>query len=229
MCENIRMPADTEPYTRKQLDVLENIYALHDSLTARMGLACRAGCDLCCTRNVSVTTLEAGLIARHLEKTGQPALLEKIAESQDRPRFQPLTTTNTLAHLCRTGQMPPEETCDPSWRPCPLLTDHRCPIYTARPFACRCMVSTSVCRPGGQAEMEDYQLTLQTVFMQFIEHADATGCTGNLIDLLPLRPVGGRCAKHGFVPNRPIEMLLLPPEHQARGQKIVADLSALFQ
>ncbi len=217
------------PHPEKGIDILLAIYALHDHLTAQMDLACQAGCDLCCTRNVSVTTLEADLIAGHLAETGQQALLKKLAKAVDQLRFQPLTTTNTLAHLCRNGQAPPEETCDPAWRPCPLLKDSRCPIYAVRPFACRCMVSTSVCRPGGRAEMEDYRLSLHTVFMQFVEHADASGCTGNLIDMLPLPPAANRCLENGFVPNHPIEMLLLPPEYQPRAREIVNELSALFQ
>ena len=33
------------------------------------------------------------------------------------------------------------ETLDPSWGACPLLFNDACPIYTLRPFGCRCMVS----------------------------------------------------------------------------------------
>lgn len=75
--------------------------------------------------------------------------------------------------------------------------------------------------------MDEFLLAFHTVFMQFIEHADASGYTGNLIDMLPM--TGQTLIENGFVPNRPIEMILLPPAYQARGQKIVADLSALFQ
>lgn len=227
------MPDDTEQIVPGRLHVLEQIYALHGDFIKTRDIACRAGCDFCCTRNVTMTSLEAGLIIRHMEKTGQQALLEKLETSADQPRFRPLTTANTLAHLCRNGQAPPEEVCDPAWRPCPLLTDNRCPIYAVRPFACRCMVSASVCREGGQAEMDDYLLALNTVFMQFVEHADAAGHTGNLIDMLTVpssrRREACRRSGNGFVPNRPIDMLLLPPEYQTRARKIVAELSALFQ
>jgi hypothetical protein len=206
-------------------DILLGIYAVHEELMATLDLACRAGCDLCCTRNVAVTRLEADLIFRHLGDSGRSSLLDKLGGAAELPRFQPLTTTNTLSHLCRKGESPPVETCDPSWRPCPFLSESRCAIYAVRPFACRCMVSKSVCEVGGQAEMDDYLLALQTVFMQFIEHADSDGCSGNLIDMLLDRD----CGKSGFLPNRPIEMILLPPEYQERGKKIVAKLSALFQ
>lgn len=226
------MPDNIEQTVPGRLHVLEQIYALYDDLIKNRTLACRVGCDLCCTRNVTLTSLEAGLIIRHLEKSGQEGLLTSLQNSGDLPRFRPLTTTNTLAHLCWNGQAPPEEAYDPAWRPCPLLTDSRCPIYTARPFACRCMVSTSVCQKGGQAEMDDYLLAFNTVFMQFIEHADAAGHTGNLIDMLTMpsarRREACRRSEPGFVANRPIEMLLLPPEYQSRGQDIVSKLTKFF-
>jgi len=212
----------------KAAETLEKIYTLHDDLMEKLDLACRAGCDLCCTRNVSVTSLETALIVRYLEKTGRSELLTKIESARNRPRFQPLTTTNTLAYLCRNGEDPPEEDCDPAWRPCPLLTDNRCPIYAVRPFACRCMVSKSVCRHDGQAAIDDYLLALHTVFMQFIEHADASGCTGNLIDMLGAWLTGGQPEQSGFIPNRSIEMIMLPPEYQSRARSLLEKLGAFF-
>ncbi len=218
----------TDKLIRRRLETLEKIYTLHDDLMEKLDLACRTGCDLCCTRNVSVTSLEAALIVRHLEKTGRSELLTKIESARNLLRFQPLTTTNTLAHLCRNGESPPKEDYDPAWRPCPLLTDNRCPIYAVRPFACRCMVSKSVCQPDGQAEIDDYLLTIHTVFLQFIEHADATGYSGNLIDMLVRSARTSGFENHGLVPNRPIEMLLLPPEYQARAREFITKLRALF-
>ena len=209
----------------KKLETLNRIYDLHAEFMASQDLVCRPGCDLCCTRNVAVTTLEADLIARHLEDSGRQSLPDSLRAARELPRFQPLTTTNTLAYLCRKGASPPEESCDPNWRPCPFLSESHCTIYAVRPFACRCMVSKSVCKTGGQAEIDDYLLALHTVFMQFVEHAAVDGCTGNLIDMLLDRD----CRKNGFLPNRPIEMILLPPEYQERGREIVTKLTELFQ
>jgi len=208
------------------LNKLKAIYTLHAELMETLDLACLPGCDLCCTRNVSVTTLEADLIANHLKKIDIPDWEGRLTLSKNLPRFKPLVTTNGLAHLCRLGKEPPEETVNPDWRPCPFLVDHRCSIYEVRPFACRCMVSKSVCQPGGQAEIDDYLLALNTVFMQFIEHADAKGYTGNLIDMLPLENRNDNDTE--YIPNRPIEMILLPPEYQAQGREIITQLSALF-
>ncbi len=228
------MTGKTEKVIPERIEALERLYALYDDFIQRRSLACTAGCDLCCTRNVTMTALEAGLIADHLEKTGQRELLEKVETAKTLPRFRPLTTTNTLAWLCRQGKNPPDETCDPAWRPCPFLTERQCSIYALRPFGCRCMVSKTVCQKGSQADMDDYVLALNTVFMQFIEHLDAAGCTGNLIDLLPLTASAdgreGRIGlENGFVPNRPIEIIMLPPEYQDRARAILEKLGALFQ
>jgi len=212
---------------KKKLEILEAIYTLHENLMAEMDLACLPGCDLCCTRNVSVTSLEADLIVEHLKKADRPDLHEGLTVAKTLPRFKPLVTTNGLVHLCRLGKEPPEETVNPDWRPCPFLVDHRCSIYVVRPFACRCMVSKSVCQAGGQAEIDDYLLALNTVFMQFIEHADPDGSTGNLIDMLGPESTG--TAQNIFIPNRPIDMVLLPPEHQARGRDILSKLTKIFQ
>jgi len=208
------------------LNKLKAIYTLHAELMETLDLACLPGCDLCCTRNVSVTTLEADLIANHLKKIDIPDWRQRITAVKNLPRFKPLVTTNGLAHLCRLGKEPPEETVNPDWRPCPFLVDHRCSIYVVRPFACRCMVSKSVCQQGSQAEIDDYLLSLNTVFMQFIEHADAKGYTGNLIDMLPLENRNDNDTN--YIPNRPIEMILLPPEYQNRAREIITKLSTLF-
>lgn len=208
------------------MNKLKAIYTLHAELMETLDLACLPGCDLCCTRNVSVTTLEADLIANHLKKIDIPDWRQRITAVKNLPRFKPLVTTNGLAHLCRLGKEPPEETVNPDWRPCPFLVDHRCSIYVVRPFACRCMVSKSVCQQGSQAEIDDYLLSLNTVFMQFIEHADAKGYTGNLIDMLPLENRNDNDTN--YIPNRPIEMILLPPEYQNRAREIITKLSTLF-
>jgi len=225
ICQKARMVTINENRLKK-LATLEAIYTLHADLMQTLDLACRAGCDVCCTRNVSLTSLEAVLISNHLKKADRPDLDDSLTAAKNLPRFQPLVTTNGLAHLCRLGKEPPEETVNPDWRPCPFLVDHRCSIYAVRPFACRCMVSKTVCQQDGQAEIDDHLLSLNTVFMQFIEHADVSGYTGNLIDMLLPRTPGAE--KSSRISNRPIEMILLPPEHQSRGHDIITKLNALF-
>jgi len=233
------MTHDAKKYIQGRIEVLEKIYTLYDDFIGKRDLACMAGCDLCCTRNVTITSLEACLIVDRLEKTGRDQLFEKLESAESLERFRPQTTTNTLAWLCRNGKSPPGEAFDPAWRPCPALAKNRCPIYDIRPFGCRCMVSKTVCRTDGWAEMDDYLLSINTVFMQFIEHADALGSSGNFIDLLlfmssahrrrAYKNEGCTDSRRAFVNNRPIEMIMLPPEYQSDALPVLDKLRALFQ
>ncbi len=232
------MPSDTKKSLSEQFEILVKIYTLYDAVIETLDLACKVGCDLCCTRNVTVTSLEACLIADRLEKTGRKQLFEKIESAESLERFHPQTTTNTLAWLCKNGKNPPEEEFDPAWRPCPLLSESKCLIYGERPFGCRCMVSKTACRQDGYAEMEDYLLSINTVFMQFVEHADTSGSSGNFIDMLLFMSSAdqrraykndGCTGRHrGFVANRPIEMIMLPPEYQLEARPVLNKLQALF-
>jgi len=91
----------------------------------------------------------------------------------------------------------------------------------------------------GWAEMDDYLLSINTVFMQFIEHADALGSSGNFIDLLlfmssahrrrAYKNEGCTDSRRAFVNNRPIEMIMLPPEYQSDALPVLDKLRALFQ
>ena len=220
-----------EKYIQGRLETLERIYALYDQFMGKQGIACRAGCNLCCTRNVATTALEACLIADHLKKTDRDRLFDRVRKAANLKRFQPQTTTNTLVWLAGNGKNPPEEEFDPAWRPCPLLSAGRCLIYDVRPFGCRCMVSKTVCRKGGHADMEAYLLSINTVFMQFVEHTDAGGRSGNFIDLLlfmssrdrqrAYKKYGRRGSRRAFVANRPIEMILLEPQYRSRALPIL--------
>jgi len=50
-----------------------------------------------------------------------------------------------------------------------------------------------------------------------------------MIDMLTAPLTGGQPEQSGFIPNRSIEMIMLPPAYQARAREIVSELSALFQ
>ena len=64
------------------------------------------------------------------------------------------------------------------------MEDSQCPLYLLRPFGCRCLVSRHDCGNKGYAEIEDFVLSVNTIFMQTIEHVDLNGCTGNMIDVI---------------------------------------------
>ncbi len=204
-----------------KLVVLNRIYRIYDDYCSKRDVACRRYCAHCCTRNVTLTTLEGCLIKNHLEKTGNTVLLEKLKDTRTRDRFQPKLTTNTMAALCMEGKDLPEEESDVSVGECPFLTDDNCPIYPVRPFGCRLMSSTIRCDKGGHAVMDPFLLTVNDIFMQYIEHIDQDGMTGNFIDVLlhlssPSDGHPDETATGELIPNRSIPVLMIPPEHRLK-------------
>jgi hypothetical protein len=216
-----------------RLDMLRRIYAVFDQVLAPYALACHRGCDACCTANVTLTTLEAwGIVAGLGDDAEQ--VLARLGSPPDPRRFRPQVGINTVAALVLDGEDPPEEGADPQAGACPLLRDHCCPIYPLRPFACRCMISTRPCDTVGYATIDDFFVTVNTVFQQTIEDLDVGGATGNLSDLVPLLGlsdvketyVRGRLdpAALDLAPNRRMPALMVPPGHRARMAPIVERL-----
>lgn len=82
------------------------------------------------------------------------------------------------------------------------------------------MISTQKCSQNGYAEIDDLTLTFNTVFLQFIEHIDQKGFSGNMIDvLIHLSANAGRIPEGCRVtPNRPIPALMVPPATATRLQ-----------
>lgn len=210
----------------KRLQALETIYALHADFCAPLKLACERGCALCCTANVTLTTLEALRILRHWQDRGRPAPVEALAAAARRPRFQPTLTINRVAALCLQGAPVPEEAADPAVGPCPLLEARGCTIYPARPLACRAMVSRERCTPGGAADMPDEILAANHLLMQFVEALDPAGASGNLVDVLHFLFQPEVLAAHAsgrpaavpppLAPHHAIPALMIPPELRDR-------------
>ena len=207
-----------------RLHTLEIIYQAHQQEISSLPLACKKGCATCCTRNVTLTTLEARRLFDWIDQHA-PQLMEKVKEEAQSPRQIPTYTMNGLTDLCMAQQEVPEEPSDPGWGACPLLSDQGvCQAYEARPFACRSMVSKNSCQKDGFAEMEEVTLTVNNVLMQYIEHTDDKGLTGNLTDLLLLMEDPDSRKAHEeeslsppsshFVANRPAQLLMVPPPHR---------------
>ncbi|MFZ5570065.1 MAG: YkgJ family cysteine cluster protein [Thermodesulfobacteriota bacterium] len=204
------------------LDRLYQIY--EDRVSAGVPAVCRPGCCTCCTRNVILTSLEGYRLISYLSRIGRPELLQKVRAEAGRGRFIPSLTTNQIAALCAGGMEIPEESMDSSHGSCPLLEDGLCTVYPARPFGCRCMLSLSSCEEKGFAEVDDYLLTVNQVFLQTIEHLDAGGYTANLTDMLlhlSRRAEGSAGDLAGRVANMPIPVLMIPPEHRERIRPIL--------
>lgn len=220
----------------ERLAAYEHVCRVYDDCLERLDLVCEKGCDTCCTVNVTVTSLEAWRIAAYLREQDRPDLMAAIRSALDGKRYHPALTMNAIAGIYSQGVDVPEEVMDPSWGGCPLLTSHTCPIYAVRPFSCRCMVSSGDCRTTGYARADAFTVTINNVMMQYIEHVDQGGFTGNMLDMVvymadaeisaaysrgehPAAPVNG-------IANAPAPVLLAQPEDRQKLAPILNLLNA---
>ncbi len=162
--------------------------------------------------------------------------IEKIRQAAAQTHFKPKITTNQLANLCAQGIEPPEEESS-EWNSCPFLADDLCTIYAVRPFGCRCLLSRHDCGTEGYADMDDYVLSVNTVFLQSIEHMDDNGCAGNLLDVLAVIASEEnrqacenktlKCSAVGLIANQPLNILMIPPEHRTKMEPILRSLQEI--
>jgi hypothetical protein len=109
--------------------------------------------------------------------------------------------------------------------------------YAVRPFGCRCLLSRHDCGTVGYADMEDYVLAVNTVFLQCIEHMDDRGCTGNLLDMLEVMASEEnrqayekktlKCSAVGLITNQPLNILMIPPEHRTKMEPVLRSLQEI--
>lgn len=222
-----------------KIAVLDQICRIYDEFVAKLDIACKKYCADCCTRNVTMTTLEGYLMATHMISWEKSGLFENIERAIPERRFRPQTTTNTLADLCMRGEDPPEEENNRFNGTCPLMKDNLCSIYQVRPFGCRCFVSKKDCRKQGYAEVDPFIITVNNLFLQFIEHVDSQGFSGNLIDVLKF--MESKTNRHnykrntldkpdtGLIPNLNITVLMIPPEHRVKIKPILKDLQGILE
>ncbi len=210
----------------KKLAALEALYRIYETFDSGTEAVCRKGCACCCTARVTMTTLEGYHIAAHLGLHGKETLFDEVKRNTAPNRFIPKTTTNGLAATCLHGKAPPAEASAKDAGNCPALEENRCRLYPVRPLSCRTMVSRTDCAATGFADMDDFSVTVATVLMQYVEHLDADGCSGNFSDvMLAFASTANRqfyreglfpCAEHGLVENRRIPALMIPPEYRRR-------------
>jgi Fe-S-cluster containining protein len=227
---------------RFDMDLLNKIYSLY--LQAMNGVdvdpVCREKCSSCCTCNVTLTSLEADFILSSLSIAEKQVLLNRIRQKIPEKRYIPKMTTNGFARLCMENQDTPVEENDPAFGPCPLLKDNLCTIYEVRPFGCRALMSASHCNKEGYARVPPVVLTLNTLFLQVIEHLDQKGCSGNLSDLLTatlsdhdLTDMTGETndinSERLFLRNEKIPVLMIPPEHQQELKPLIGKLFNLSE
>lgn len=218
---------------KRKLTALGQIYAIYDHFVSGLELACKRGCAHCCTTSVTLTTIEGYKIITQLLSKNDTDWTVKIRQACEQDHFQPQMTTNQFAQMCAAGLDPPEEK-QPKHHTCPFLSDDLCPIYTLRPFGCRCLVSRHDCGRHDYADIDDFVLSVNTVLLQTIEHLDADGCSGNMLDVLEV--MAGQenrqayqegklnCASTGLIKNQSLKILMIPPEHRTRMEPILQSL-----
>jgi len=192
---------------------LQQIYRLHAAWADAFEFACQKGCAACCTRGVSLTTLEAELILEYM-KSVRPELLPRTATLPPIELNHP--TTNEFAAACLRCEEMTNDDDNRDLRPCLFLEGGYCTIYPVRPFMCRSMGSKVPCHRGGAAEMDPLFLTLNTVMMQCIEHIDRGRPWGNLHTILKLatgiRTDSDNSDANCFRISQAIPGFLIPPD-----------------
>lgn len=221
----------------RKLKALDRIYAAYAEFTRAQETACKTRCHRCCTTHVTLTTLEAYKICETLPPGEREKLFRRLRAASGLKRFHPALTTNALAELCAADEDLPAENEAAGDEKCPLLSEDLCSIYALRPFNCRCFISRTPCAETGCADVEDFVLSVNTLFLQTIEHVDADGCSGNLLDVLEVLAseekraawAEGRllCTENGLIANRPMPVLMVPPEHRGRIEPILRQLRAI--
>ncbi len=219
-----------------KLMALGKIYKIYDDFSAGLNIACKKRCCLCCTGNVTMTTLEGFKVVEGISGKGEEALFAGIKASGKEAGFRPRVTINEMAQICSEERDLPEEE-NLSGGECPLLIDKECSVYEHRPFACRCFVSTVNCAESGSAVVDDFVITVNNIFMQVIEHADAGRFSGNLSDVLQFLESAEnrenlssgkiRNPPPGLIKNHPLKILMIPPEHREKAEPILDALKKL--
>lgn len=217
--------------------ILLKIYDAYEAFSQDWKTACEKYCSDCCTRNVTMTTLEGDLILNHLVSHHSMDLVDRVEEAIHQPRYQPAVSINRMATLCADGDPLPEEPDTPVQRRCPFLSKDTCLIYPVRPFGCRCFISKRRCSQIGFADIDPFYITVHTVVQQIVEHVDVAGGTGNLSDVI-LFLANGDCRKRyhssGLVKppdtictNEPLKTLMVPPEHRAQIEPLIKSLQMI--
>ena len=218
----------------KKIAAVDRIYAVYDGFCATLNGACKKHCAHCCTSNVTLTTLEGYKIVDHLVTAGKLDIIDGLKHMAATARYRPQISTNRLAELYAAEAKVPEEEMPNEWEECSLLAEDLCSIYDQRPFGCRCFVSRQNCAETGYADIDEFTASVNTVFLQTIEHLDADGCSGNLIDVLLVMTSEDnrrayaedrlKCETKGLIVNWSLKVLMIPPEHRTEMEPILREL-----
>lgn len=203
--------------------LLATLYDAFAQWAGAFAFACRKGCATCCTRSVTMTSLEGDGIMAFLAETDRRSELTAPAFLPTPNRMVQCTTNAFVAAHLRGESVEEAESWD--LRPCPFLKKETCSIYPVRPFGCRLFASQDPCAASGVAEMPPGYLAGATVLLQYIEHLDNGGRWGTMVELLAGLNTGGQTENCGE-PTAPIPGFLIAPDEHALVEPLLQGLLA---
>lgn len=209
---------------------LKAIYTFYDDFVVGIPTACGPGCSTCCTVNVVATSLEGRYMLNSPAGERITRLKQDLCNAADTTIYRPASTTNQIALACLDQSALPPDYSEHGDGKCVFLnSDGLCTVYEYRPFACRAMSSRDVCRPGGEAGMDPFLVSLNLALYQVIEHLDHGGSSGNLIDVLVdlMGPTGQdrrKTEKQLTVLNMPLPGFLMESEYSGRFRAFIRRL-----
>jgi len=208
--------------------LLASLYDAFAQWAGTFAFACRKGCATCCTRSVTMTSLEGDGIMTFLAEGDR---LSELAASAFQPTANRMgrigrmgqCTTNTFVAAHLRGESVEEAE---SWdlRPCPFLKEENCTIYPVRPFGCRLFASQDPCAASGVAEMPPGYLAGATTMLQCIEHLDNGGRWGTMVELLA--GLNTWPAEGYGEPTAAIPGFLIAPDELALVEPLIQELLA---
>ncbi len=210
-------------------DKLRAVYHIYGQRVADYPYACSKGCASCCTQSVTMTSLEGEIVLDFLAENDI-----KIPAAHLAAGARPACTTNEFAGRCLAEEDLAEEEDFWSFTPCLFLADGACTIYPARPFGCRSFGSFVRCDEAGEAELEPFLITLNTVTTQIIEHLSQGGLWGNMFDVLLFgqaeqekQESKSAELRRRLLTAKPLPGFLVPPAEMAAIREFGQSLSGL--
>lgn len=161
---------------------VKRAYALADEIIEDLGtseLACRKGCNWCCTFKVAVSIPEAFYIAGYLNDSLSSDVFAEMKEKISQTTGQVAGMSDKDRKISRIF--------------CPLLVDGSCSVYDARPLTCRGYNSSSesICKRNYLSRHDanvPYKMKLKekvyTVFYGIIDGSKASGLQSNSVELV---------------------------------------------
>lgn len=161
---------------------VKNAYAFADEIIEDIGtseLACRNGCNWCCTFKVAVSIPEAFYIAGCMNDSLSPDAFAEMKEKISQTTGQVAGMSDKDRKVSRIF--------------CPLLVDGSCSVYHARPLTCRGYNSSneSVCKRNYLSRYDanvPHKIRLKekvyTVFYGIIDGTKASGLQSNSVELV---------------------------------------------